>query len=147
MKFAHRDGNWAVVVESALVLNVHSNQQHPLAPSLEICWTFRISNHPFCPCQDRSGISTRVFEIAVHLNCCSQSWFPHWCLCWDGQQEGPWASVGILRCSLSASRLTPRPFLGVPPVPSLQNGDSDASTAFAKSFARLVSLLQMLHEI
>lgn len=160
MKVAHTDGDWAVKAEPSLLLNTHLKQQHPLAPSLEMFWTFGVGNHPFYPGiakvgsweQSICGNGSAAFKgeslkWLSTLSACSQSWFPHQCLWWHRQQRGPRAGGGALSCSLGVSGLTPRPFLRVPLLPSLQNVDSDASTAFAKSFERLVSLLQTLCKI
>lgn len=63
--------------------------------------------------------------------------------CGEKGMEG-WRGSELL---MGVSSLTHRPFLRVTLLPSLQNRNSDASTTFAKSFERLVSLLQMLRKI
>lgn len=160
MKVACRDGDWVVGAKLILLLNAHLNQEHPLTLSLEMFWTFSVRNHSFCPgmakagsweqsiCGNGSGaFKSECLKWLSTLNTCSQSWFSHRCLWWHGQQRGPWDGGGALSYLLGVSSFTPRPFLRVPLLPSLQNGDSDASAAFAKSFERLVFLLQTLHEI
>lgn len=69
------------------------------------------------------------------------------CILTDGCGDKGCGGAGALSCSWGVSSLTHRPFLRVTLSPSLQNGTSDASTTFAKSFERFVSLLQMQGKI
>lgn len=152
IKVTCRDGGWAVGAEPSLLLNAHFNQEELSTSSTEMFWTFGVRNHLFCPGTAKAGSWEwnirgngwgEGLEYLSTLSAHSQSWHPHCWLWWQGDCRGAVA----LGCPWGVSSLTHRPLLRVTLLPSVQNGNSDASTTFAKSFERLVSLLQMLRKI